>query len=216
MACSGCGTAACAAGRFFSRFARSSRRRYQRRGLERSQKQLIEGLMQAGIANASILEIGSGVGYLHQLLLEQGAARATGVDLSEAMLVQARELAGERGLSERVEYRQGDFTELATALPQADVTILDKVVCCYPDAENLVHLSLGKTRRVYALTLPRDHFMNHLGVVMLAFFLWLVRSPFRNYVHDPDAIRAWIEAPGFRPIYENRTLLWLTQVYVRD
>ena len=204
------------AGRFFSRFARRHRKHYQKKGLDKSQRQLVEGLRRAGYAGATILEIGCGVGYLHQWLLKAGALSAVGVDLSQRMLEEARLLAHEQGLIERVTYRQGDFVELADSLNGADVCLLDKVVCCYPDPEHLIEKSLARTRRVYALTYPRDRWYTRLGVALTRLLLWLVRSPFRNYVHDPVRIEAWIAAAGFRKHSEDTTLIWLTQVYVRE
>jgi hypothetical protein len=59
-------------------------------------------------------------------------------------------------VSERTDYRRGDFTAMAHTLPDADVVILDKVVCCYPHWELMVDRSLSKARRLYALTYPRD------------------------------------------------------------
>lgn len=203
-------------GKFFGHFARRYRRRYARRGFEPSQRHLIAGVLQTDIADARLLEIGCGVGYLHQQLLRDGAQRALGVDISEAMLAQARELARTAGLADRAEYRQGDFVELAADIGSVDITVLDKVVCCYPDAEALVSKSLAKTRRVYALTYPRDHGFNRVGVRVLGFFLWLVRSTFRSYVHDPRRIEDWIATAGFKKRYQNQTPIWLTQVYVRD
>src|SRR3989344_1286955 len=203
-------------GAFLGHFARRYRRRYERRGFEATQRQLLEGLRQAGFGGARLLEIGCGGGYLHQQLLRDCALRALGVDISEAMLAQARELARAAGLADRAEYRQGDFVELAGDIGQVDVTVLDKVVCCYPDAEALVTKSLAKTRRVYALTYPRDHVFNRVGVRVLGLLLWLVRSTFRSYVHDPRRIEAWITAAGFKKRYENQTVIWLTQVYVRE
>ena len=203
-------------GKFFGHFARRYRRRHERRGFETTQRQLLEGLHQAEVAGSRLLEIGCGVGYLHRQLLRDGAMRALGVDISEAMLVQARELARAAGLADRAEYRQGDFVELAGDIGSVDVTVLDKVVCCYPDAEALVTKSLAKTRRVYALTYPRDHLLNRVGVRVLGLLLWLVRSTFRSYVHDPRRIEGWIAAAGFKKRYENQTVIWLTQVYVRE
>jgi len=213
MAC--CCTPTTGIGKFFGHFARRYRRRYARRGLESTQRQLVEGLYQAGFHAASLLEIGCGVGYLHQHLLREGAARAVGVDISEDMLAQARALAREAGLAERTDYRVGDFVTLADSVGDADVTLLDKVVCCYPDAEALVTRSVSKTRRVYALTYPRHRWVNRLGARLLNLFLWLLRSGYRTYIHDPRRIEAWIGAAGFERRYENRTFLWLTQVYVK-
>lgn len=214
MSC--CCTPSSGIGKFFGHFARRYRRRYARRGFEPAQRQLIEGLRRAGVAGASLLEIGCGVGYLHQQLLREGAARALGVDISEEMLAQARSLARDAGLAERTEYRQGDFVDIAGDIEPTDVTLLDKVVCCYPDAEALVTRSVSKTRRVYALTYPRDLGINRIGARVLNFFLWLLRSGYRTYIHDPRRIEAWVVAAGFKKRYENRTFLWLTQVYVRE
>lgn len=173
------------------------------------------GLQQAGFEGASVLEIGSGVGHLHQTLLEQGAANATGIDLAPAMTELAEAWAGERGLAERTQYLTGDFIELAEQLPPADVTVLDKVVCCYPDADGLLHRSLAKTEKIYALTYPRQRWVVRLGAAALAVAMWVLRSEYRAYVHDPDQIEAWICDAGFKKLYQSTTPIWLTQVYVR-
>ncbi len=202
------------AARLFSRFACRQLRRYDKRGFQPSQFHLIEGLTQAGVSGASLLEIGCGVGYLHQQLLQQGAARATGIDLADRAIAQARESAARRGLGDRTDYRVGDFIEIAERVPVADVAILDKVICCYPDAEALVRESLARTRRVYAYTIPRDRWFIRAGAAGLALLLRLSGSPFRSYVRDPERIEAWVRARGFIPRYRNQTAFWLTQVFV--
>jgi SAM-dependent methyltransferase len=203
------------AGRLFSFFAHRYRKRFERRGFEPSQKQLLEGIAAAGFAGASILEIGSGVGHLHQTLLERGAATAVGIDLAPKMIEEAKHWADDRGLAERTCYLEGDFMALADTLVPADVTVSDKVVCCYPDADGLVHRSLEKTKRVYALTYPRDRWYVKLGVAIGVLMMKLIRSDFRPYAHDPGEIERWITEAGFEKVYEKTTFVWLTQVYVR-
>ncbi len=203
------------ASRVFSFFARRYRKRFERKGFEPSQKNLIAGLEQVGLENADVLEIGSGVGYLHQSLLHKGAASAVGIDLAPDMIHEARRWAHEQGLSARTRYLIGDFLTLQDEIPEADVTVLDKVVCCYPDAQGLVQGSLAKTRRVYALTYPRDRWYTHLGAWCGTVFMRILRSDFRPYVHDPVQVEAWISAQGFAKRYEVRGLIWLTQVYAR-
>ena len=85
------------ANRFFSFFAGRYRKRFEKRGFEPSQEQLMKGLEQAGYQDAKILEIGSGVGHLHQTLLERGAASAVGVDLASKMIEEARRWAARAG-----------------------------------------------------------------------------------------------------------------------
>lgn len=204
------------ANRFFSFFASRYRRRFEKKGFEPSQKQLLEGLQQAGYRDAKVLEIGSGVGHLHQTLLEQGAASAVGIDLASRMVDEAQHWAEERKLAGRTDYLEGDFMEIHQSLSGADVTVLDKVVCCYPDADGLVHASLKKTNRVYALTYPRNRWYIRTMMGISAFMLKLVRSDFRPYVHDPEVIEKWITETGFSKAYQNNNMVWLTQVYVKS
>lgn len=202
-------------GRLFSFFARSYRRRFSRHGFEPSQQQLIEGLEQAGYKGASLLEIGSGVGYLHQTLLEQGAKSAIGIDLAPDMLKEAKDWAKEKNLSDRTDYIQGDFIDLLDHVEPADVTILDKVVCCYPHAELLINHSTAKTKRVYALTYPRKRWFIKVVIEIMAVFLKLSGSDFRAFVHNPDAIESWILKAGFKKSYQKQTFIWLTQIYIK-
>jgi hypothetical protein len=56
------------------------------------------------------------------------------------------------------------FAVLAGKLPDADVVTLNRVVCCYPDAEALLGAAAARTQQVLAFTYPRDR--------------WYVRSMF--------------------------------------
>ncbi len=203
------------ANRFFSFFAGRYRKRFEKKGFEPSQEQLMTGLEQAGYQGAKILEIGSGVGHLHQTLLERGAASAVGVDLASKMIEEARRWAVDRTLTDRTDYVEGDFMEIHATLPDADVTVLDKVVCCYPDADGLVHASLAKTGRVYALTYPLNRWYIRAMMGLVALAMKIVRSDFRPYVHDPERIENWITEAGFDKHYQNHNMVWLTQVYVK-
>ena len=200
-------------GRLFSLFARSYRKRFSKKGFEPSQQQLLQGLEHAGYADATLLEIGSGVGHLHMTLLERGAKSAIGIDLAPKMIDEAKNWAADRGLTERTRYLQGDFMAMLQQIEPCEVTILDKVVCCYPDADGLVHRSLEKTARVYALTYPRYRWYTRLGEKLGIMLMFLLRSSFRPYVHDPEEIEQWITAQGFTKCFEASTMIWLTQVY---
>ena len=200
-------------GRIFSFFARNYRKRFTKNGFEPSQKQLLQGLEQVGFQNASLLEVGSGVGYLHQVLLEQGAKNAVGIDLAMDMLKEAQAWADEKGLTDQVQYIQGDFIELLDQVDKADMTILDKVVCCYPHAELLINSSTAKTNQVYALTYPRNRWFIKAVIEIMAFILKLSGSDFRAYVHNPNDIERWITEAGFKKSFQEKTFIWLTQVY---
>jgi len=203
------------AGRFFGWLATCYRKRFARKGLEPSQKQLMNGLASSAFSDATLLEIGCGTGYLHQRLLQAGAASAIGVDLSAKMLGEARAQAREQGLSERTDYWEGDFVQLADRLQPADIVILDKVICCYPDADSLVQHSARMARRSYAFTIPRDRWSVRCAFLVGRAFLALIRCRFRSYVHDPTAIDGWLQQLGLERVFEGNTFAWLTCVYAR-
>ncbi len=200
--------------RFFSFFAKRYRARFSKKGFEKSQRQLLEGILQARISDNSILEIGCGVGHFHQSLLERGASNAIGIDLAAAMIEQAEDWAKQRGLSTRSEYYTGDFQHIYSDIPNLDITILDKVICCDPNADQLLESSLSKTNKIYALTFPRKRWSVSIGIGIAALLMKLFLSNFRPYLHDPKLIEEKIISQGFRKQYEAKTFVWQTQVYV--
>ncbi|MDZ7363944.1 MAG: methyltransferase domain-containing protein [candidate division KSB1 bacterium] len=201
--------------KFFNTQARRSEKYFKKKGLRKEQQYLAEGIRQKGLREAEILEIGCGVGGLHLSLLKDGAAKATGFDISEKMIATARRLSAEMQLQDRTQYRHGDFVAMHENAPVADVTILDKVICCYENAPELIAHSTAKTRRIYAVSYPRRHVLVKLMFRSAKFFLKLFRQAFHPYYHEPAQIQNWIGASGFEKVYERETCIWLIQIFER-
>jgi len=149
------------------------------------------------------------------MLLNEGASSATGVDRSAGMLEQARTFAGERGLAGRTSYHLGDFVDLDPDLPAADITVLDKVVCCYEHLDDLITRSTEKTKELYTLSHPRNNALVKFFFQTQIFFLKLFRADFHPFWHDWRQMRNNIRARGFRPVYERATFLWDVAVFQR-
>ena len=188
--------------------------RYRRSGPDAMQREMLARLEALGLEGRSLLDIGCGVGVLHQTLLARGAARAVGIDLAPKMLEHARERARAQALEDRVEYRLGDFVEMAEGLGAADLTLLDKVVCCYPDAEGMLKAAGQCTQVALALVYPRRHWLGRLSNRLWNLVYRAVGSEFRSYVHDPRAVHRWLESAGLRRVFSRDNLMWHTQVYV--
>jgi magnesium-protoporphyrin O-methyltransferase len=109
----------------------------------------------------------------------------------------------------------GDFTQVGGDLPPADITILDKVVCCYENVDDLVSKSLEKTRRVYAVSMPRENAFVRYGFLIEIFFAKLFKAAFYPYWHNWEDLRTLIASRGFKSIYEGRTVLWNIAVFER-
>lgn len=201
--------------KFFNTQAGSMLRRFKRRGLRVKQRLLVQGIRRSGLTPSDILEIGCGVGALHLTLLQDGAAAATGIDISEKMIAAARQLAAELRLHQRTRYQQGDFLDLQESLAAADITILDKVICCYPEAQPLIAAAAAKTRQLFAVSYPRPSRFAKLAFRLLLVGLKLLRIKFHPYYHPPGQIEEWIRAQGFEKEFDERTLIWAVQVYHR-
>jgi len=161
-------------------------RRFRRRGLRGSAKTLAE--LAGDVRGASVLEVGGGVGGIEIELLEAGAERATNVELAATYEQAASELLDERGLTERVERRIGDFVEQADAIPPHDVVVMHRVVCCYPDVDTLVGAGAKHARRRMVLTYPQERRLVRLALAAMNAVMRVGGSSFQVYVHPFDRI----------------------------
>lgn len=188
---------------------------YRQNGPDETTRRLIDALVAQGIDGASLLDIGGGVGVIQHELLEAGVERAVSVEASSAYLEAAEEEAARRGYSERIQVYHGNFVDLATSVPPADIVTLDRVVCCYHDVHALVRLSSERARRLYGLVYPRDTWWTKVAIPVRNVGFWLQRSPFRVYVHPTETVDALVRESGFEPCYRNTTLFWQIVVYRR-
>ena len=176
---------------------------------------LIDMIRPIGVDGASLLDIGGGIGIIDQELLKAGAGHAVMVDVSQAYLDVAREEARAVGLLDRIEFHQGDFVQRARETAPADIVTLDRVVCCYADADALVGLSAAHAGRAYGLVLPRDRLVVRSAIRVYNWTLRLRRKAYRGYVHSNAAIDRLAAAGGLRQRSAGRTFIWRVVVYER-
>lgn len=189
---------------------------YRRHGPAKATRWLIDALKAQGIAGATLLDIGGGVGAIQHELLRVGAASAVDVDASRAYLGAARQEAARQGHADRVTYRYGDFVQLADTIAPADIVTLDRVICCYPDMPALVSASAARARRLYGLVFPRDvWWMRVLIRPVMDATTQLRGSPLRFFVHSARAVDALVRASGLTLVFQRHSLFWSVAVYAR-
>jgi magnesium-protoporphyrin O-methyltransferase len=200
---------------FNERHAIKHLKRYHRRGPNTTTRMLLDALRGAGIQDASVLDVGAGIGVVHHELLATGARSAVHVDAALPHMRVAREEAARRGHAASVTFVHGDFVELASRIPAADVVTLDRVICCYPDMERLVAASAAKAQRLYGAVFPRERWVTRIMVAVGNFVLRLRRDPFRGYLHPTIAINEALRRQGLTPHSVADTFLWRVAVYAR-
>jgi magnesium-protoporphyrin O-methyltransferase len=197
---------------FSAKQARLDAARYRKRGLGGTSRRLVE--LAGDVSGETVLEVGGGVGAIELDLLAAGADRATNVELSGEYEEEAEKLLAERGLSERVERRVGDF--VTEPVEPHDVVVMHRVVCCYPDVDRLVGLASARTRRRLLLTYPRERPWTRVGIRAINFFMRISGSDFRAFVHPVARMKAAAQREGL--VLQHREqpgLIWENAAYER-
>lgn len=178
---------------------------------------LLDLLRDAPLRRPSVLEMGSGSGGLSVALLEMGAARVTGVDLSQASVDLARRRSVEAGVAERATFEVGNALE-AAAEPH-DWVVLDRVICCFAHCDRLVERATGLANERIGITLPESRGWRGLvnRPLWAAENIWdLLNGGCRGYVHDLRRIEKRLAAAGFRAGPSARVGLWHIGIYERS
>jgi magnesium-protoporphyrin O-methyltransferase len=157
---------------------------------------MVDLLTETGLDGATVLEIGGGVGEIQVELLERGAATATGLELSPGYDAEAERLVAEKGLTGRVRRRLLDLAAEPTAVEPADVVVLHRVVCCYPDYARLLSAAAGRTRAHLVFSHPPRNLVSRTIVGTQNLLMKLAGSEFRAFTHPPAAMLAVLAENG--------------------
>jgi SAM-dependent methyltransferase len=182
---------------------------------------LVDALEQVGLAGRTVLDVGCGIGDLAIETVARGASSATGFDLSAKAIDRARQLAATRGVADRTRFEVGDGATFE--LPPSDVVVLNRVVCCYRNADGLLDRTLRAAGSVFAYTAPvSDGATGRFNRVMTRLSNgWYRLRPktfgsFRTFVHDLDTVDERVRRAGFRRMtHDRRRVVWDLAVYSR-
>jgi len=211
-----CSTYSDVAGAHFDeKIARRELASYRKNGPGSTTRLLRDLLLETGRLEGVLLDVGSGIGSLTFELLEQGISRALAVDASSANLAAATDEAARRGRLGAVQFRHGDFLNVAPQTPSATVVTLDRVICCYPLYEPLLEESLRHAERYFAFSYPRDVWYVRLAIALENALRAIRRDSFRAFVHPVERMTHVIEGAGFRLVSRRHTWQWSAEVYVR-
>lgn len=191
---------------FSEKEARRNARRYRKKGLDDTARSMVAFLEGRGLEGRTVLEAGGGIGAIQLELLKAGASRTVNVELSSGYEEEAGALLREAGLEGRVERRTGDFVH--DDVESADLVVMHRVVCCYPDYNALVGAAAGRAQRALVLSFPRETRLVKLGFAVFNVIQRIRRLDFHVYVHPIAGILAAAERQGLRPVLGHRGRLW--------
>jgi len=176
---------------FRPRLARKSLARHRKKGLDDLERRMVAIASEGGLEDVRVLEIGGGIGTLQSELLGCGAGSGEIVELVAAWEPYARELARERGIDERTSFRVADILDDSVTVEDADVVLLNRVVCCSPDGVALAGRAARLTRRSLVLSFPRDVVWVRVGLRLVNIGMRVMGRSFRVFLHAPaDLVRS--------------------------
>ncbi|MET1043661.1 MAG: methyltransferase domain-containing protein [Microbacteriaceae bacterium] len=194
---------------FDERFARRVARRYRRRGLARAERRIVDYAASAGLAGASVLEVGGGVGEIQLELLSRGAASAVNLELSPGYETEAARLITEAGVAKRVTRRVGiDIAREPDAVEPADIVVLHRVVCCYPDVDRLLAAVAKHARRLVVFSYPPSTWFTRGFIRVSNFFIRHSGRTYQGHVHSPEHMVGILRANGFEPRGRQPGVVW--------
>jgi magnesium-protoporphyrin O-methyltransferase len=193
---------------FTPRLARRAAERYRKKGLDPTARRMVDFLESRGIEGATVLEIGGGVGEIQIELLKAGAQRAVSLELSPAYDEQAERLLQEAALEGRVDRRLHDIAVDPDGVEPADIVLMHRVVCCYPDYERLLGAAAQRTRRLLVFSYPPRNALSRLIVSTENFVFRLLRKEYRSFTHPPAAMMGVLTERGLRRTFARHTLVW--------
>jgi 2-polyprenyl-3-methyl-5-hydroxy-6-metoxy-1,4-benzoquinol methylase len=200
---------------FSERRARHEARRYELRGLDATSLRIVELLKLESVDGLTLLEVGGGIGAVQIELLKAGVTRAVSIEMTSTYEKAAGAVLRKAGLEDRVERRLMDFAEAAADVEAADIVILNRVICCYPDMPKLARAAVAHTRQVLVLSYPRQTWWTRLGLSLANLVLRATRRRFQVFVHRPERILATAAHGGLTTTLNQAGIFWQVTAFRR-
>lgn len=188
--------------------AHSEANRYRRKGLDATSRRIFEFVKSQGVEGRTVLEVGGGIGAIQIELLKAGAARTVSVELTPTYEDDANALLRESGLADRAERRIMDFAMTGAEVDGADIVIMNRVICCYPDMPRLASQASDHARQLLVMSFPRRAWWMRIGLGLGNLILRLTRREFQIFLHPPRRILATSEEHGLRVIFDQTGVIW--------
>ena len=200
---------------FDKKSAKRDLKRYLKKGPSTTTKILLNEVNKIGVQGMTFLDIGGGIGAIQYALIKWGALNGVSIEASSAYIDSIKEETGKNNLTEKVVFKHGDFTTIASDLNSSDIVTLDKVICCYDDMNRLVDLSSKLARKIYAVVYPRDNWWTKLFLPIINFYPKIKGSSFRLFIHPTNKVEDIIIKNGLKRIYNTTRLFWQVTVFIR-
>jgi len=200
---------------FSDKNAAGEAKRYRRKGLDGTSKRIFDFIKDRGVEGKTILEVGGGIGAVEIELLKAGVTRSVNVELTPTYETAAGQLLLESGLTDRVERLVMDFADAGIEVQPADVVVMNRVICCYPDMPKLAGAAADRAKGMLVMSFPNRRWWTRLGLTLANFGFRVIRLQFRVFLHPPALILVAVEQRGFKTRLNQPGLIWQVVAFER-
>jgi magnesium-protoporphyrin O-methyltransferase len=193
---------------FSERRARSEARSYRRNGLDATSARIVQLLKEEGVEGLTLLEIGGGIGAIQIELLKAGMASVVSIELTPTYEESAAELLREAGLEGRVERKVMDFVDAGAEIPAADIVVMNRVICCYPDLPSLAGAAADHAKGLLVMSFPKERWWTRLVFWTANAGMAIARREFRVFLHPMANISAVTEHHGLKQSINRPGFFW--------
>lgn len=189
---------------------------YRSGGLSQSSRVLLGFLDEEGLTGKTLVELGCGPGGFSVECLKKGASSSVGIDLSPKMIETANELATSLNLQDRAKFLVGNAATVE--VPSSQIVVMDKMLCCFPDAESILKNVVGAASDTIGFVVPRDQGLFMVPLRVGVFFKDLYDKLRRRnvgwlYLHSLNDIDQKLRNAGFNNRKRAVSGFWLIFAY---
>ncbi len=192
---------------------------YKTGGLSSSSRVLLASIVERGLTGKSLAELGCGPGGFTVESLKHGASSCVGIDLSPEMIKAANQLANSLGMSDRTKFFVGNAADVQ--IPRSDIVVMDKMLCCFPDAHAILKNAVEACNDTVAFVVPRDQGLFLVPLRIGVYFKNLVERMRGKklgwlYLHSLRVIDNMLGTAGFVNKKRVTSGFWLVFTYSKS
>jgi hypothetical protein len=101
-----------------------------------------------------------------------------------------------------------DFAHSANEFGVADIVIMNRVICCYPDMPALAGAAADHAGEILVMSFPRRTWWTRALLALGNFALRVTRRQFQIFIHPPAQILAEAELHGLRKALDKPGRFW--------
>lgn len=201
---------------FDDKIAKKDYKNYRKKGLNK-QASLVVDFLKNKIDEKEVLDIGCGIGFFGMELIKSGASNSLGIEISRNYLSYAEKLRNELKLDEKAQFQIVDFIEKGEEFKNFDVTVSDKVICCYPHLDKFIDSTTKRTKKYYGIIYPRYNFLIKFITIVLNTVIKIPKKfkGFKFYIRTYEEISDQIKKNNFKQIFDQKKGIWRVTIFER-